>query len=274
MESTRSRIGGADASPRAPRPGVRRTGALVAAMVAAFALVSCTPTEQPVVVATPTPIETAEPTPTPTPTETAAPTVNNFDFGVKRSTVDELLGGGQEAFMAMPIEDRILVAQYYAKDLPEFADIYQGITKRDSDILPGTLSADNSPEEIMRISAYFHLMVNSIPAADNHSLDTLAAYGLLGSIYMSSSIPEYSFRINLADEVASSVQGYLSIRGQAISARPPMILNPDIAPTNFTENGRNCWTLPILDTSNDRTFDVSYCWVGRPDNTGMWVQTA
>lgn len=154
MESTRSRIGGADASPRAPRPGVRRAGALVAAMVAAFALVSCTPTEQPAVVATPTPtpVETAEPTPTPTETEAPINTLPAELEPQANASIEEFAAMPKEAQLQYALQLATVVTEGHSTaTLEEFEAGYYSMSGNALDRLP-VATPNNTAQEAVTLS--------------------------------------------------------------------------------------------------------------------------
>lgn len=96
------------------------------------------------------PVETPEPSETPTPVETTEPSAY-YEFDIPKDKVDQLLAMDNEAFLDLPIEERVLVPLYFAQQLEvqDSMDTYAELSMDPKDKVPSSLSLESSPQDIV-----------------------------------------------------------------------------------------------------------------------------
>lgn len=96
------------------------------------------------------PVETPKPSETPTPVETTEPSAY-YEFNIPKEKVDQLLAMDNEAFLDLPIEERVLVPLYFAQQLEvqDSMDTYAELSMDSKDKVPSSLSLESSPQDIV-----------------------------------------------------------------------------------------------------------------------------
>lgn len=138
--------------------------------------------------ATPTPEATETPTATPTPEAPAVP--ENYDFGLTEADVAGLLSADFNTVNNMTLQEKAVLALYYAQDLPEFADQWHSVSKNPLDVMPATINVDNTPEEIMTVTTMSVRQAMTLTDSDGFFLDKEASDKLIAASLINGSLSQ------------------------------------------------------------------------------------
>lgn len=238
----------------------------------AFLLAACGPAET---TPPPTNTPTSEPSePTPVETETPEVVPDKYDFNVSEQDIAGYLGETQDAFLARPVEERMLVPLFYAEDMPEFAEDWYSISKNPLDQLPATISEQNSPQEIMTVISYLHRMAETIPRADDdYYLDVNAANKMVAGTFENPlSTTSYSYFTDHIQEQANNGGAVPSARSLAVSNYfTPSLVDLDHT-TDLIKEGSDTYRTIRIAQQDGTLFDVTIHWIVAANGTGMWIQ--
>lgn len=215
----------------------------------------------------------ADPT---TPTETEAPVAppEQFEFNVDSQVIESYLAESQEIFMARPIEERLLVALAYAEDMPKFAEDWYSVSQNKLDILPATISVENTPQEIVTIAGYMHRMPYTVSTeSDDYHLDMNAAYKIIGGNHIQgTSSSAYSSFTSFADQFTESLDGRkMTARTLAVSDYLPALTVINSSELQNDQQGRPYRVISLPNLEGQDT-DYTFRWVTAANGVGMWVQ--
>lgn len=228
-------------------------------------------------------VPTAEPSPTAT--EVAPDPSQAYEFGIEKSTVDALIAPGQEALLARPIEERIVIPLYYAQEeLVDFAEEFHDQSKDPNDVIPaGGLSAESPVEDVHAFLFHMQDIAITRERADNdYFIDPVAGKAILAglSINGANSLPYINFTQNIDDFVkiqeTPDAQAVNSAWSLAEGGRriPPIVEGSAVKSTDSA--GRPCWNYKVLLTDGSE-ISVSACWVTNTNSAikaaGMWASS-
>ncbi len=258
--------------------------ALLVAGGAVFAVnASQAPDKAPTETSAPAPDNSVEPLPeetvaAPEPTIAApeVPATAEYTFGISQEQVQPFLTESIEGFKIRPIEERVLLPLSKADDIEEFAETWGSVSTSPLDVLPSSLSVNNTPQEIVAWDAWMKRLAANTTQADGMTLDEdNARKTLLGT----SASGELSYGYQAVSEfinkkLQSSIQADKLFIPEAMAASGSLPMPEAIGGTPVTtdENGRPSVDITMNDPATNEQVTRTYNYVTSTAGPSMWVQ--
>ncbi len=222
--------------------------------------------------------EPTEPTASPTPTETETPVDPSeaYNYNIDKATVDALVAGGQEALLQKPLEERMVVALYYAQEeLPQVAADFHRVSKDSNDLLPpGGMSKESSFKDVAAFVFQMQNVMFTRPASDGYFMDDTTAKAIGAGLYVEGSDSVgYANSVSYIDAFVEQQQtDEVNRRGvdDGVSLAITGIRIPEVVEDSIVKGGTEdnpTWTFQTVSGST-----VMFVWKISTAGPGMWVQ--
>jgi hypothetical protein len=217
--------------------GLAIAGGAVGGAVAANA--GKAPEKAPVTHSTPAnPGHTAEASPSATPSATPETTngPDSYNYNLTQADVANLVGADVYALNQLPTEEKAKLPMFYAQTLPNFAKSWEAVSKNPKDVLPDTVSGDNTPDQINAFISMQARQAMTLTKADGFHFDKQAA-----DAYIS----------------AQLINGTLSVAYGPLSGFAAQLDGPDSAPSARSLPASDYMQLPIINNSGAKYTDAA-----------------
>lgn len=226
----------------------------------------------PAPVHTPT-AESSEPTVTPTPVEAevvevAPETLAAYNYNIDKAEVDVMVAENSEWLLELPIEERMLAPLYYAQELPQFAADFHGISNDPNDILPPTMSADSSVEDVRTFIFYMENLIYTRG-------DVTTAKAIAAGLYVNGMGSDgYNRAVNVIDGQIAAGNGSPVYTAESLAnggVRAPIIKEGSVT-RGVNAHNEPLYSYTSVDSDGVETV-VTAVWIKSANGAGMWTVT-
>jgi hypothetical protein len=176
----------------------------------------------------------ATPTATATPEATAGPT--SYNYNLTEADVSSLLADNPNQLNQVDLKEKAKIVEYYAQTLPAFAQDWYAVSGNSADVLPATISANNTPDEINAFITMSARQAMTLEQSDGFHFDQDAADNYIS---------------------AQLINGTLSNAYGSLTTFAASLAGPDSAPSARTLAASNYLQMPVIDHASAKYTDAA-----------------